>query len=160
MEEQQGQFITLEELGAFLETHGNMYDNPNGVDVNLTGTFIAGIKIWDKAPVDFTLYAEFEEDDPMLTQKLNLKATADVDRISEAELWTHYRNGDGYVWANLELAVELMFSVVDGATVIEGFQSRYRDEVAEVWDSVTPFRDYVRNNIGKLYIAVEEKMME
>jgi hypothetical protein len=51
----------------------------------------------------------------------------------------------------------LEFSVSDGKTLITSYYDNFSDQVDEVWDSVTPFPDYVRNRIRRIYMAVEHK---
>ena len=151
------QFMTLAQIEAFMETRGNMYDNPHGVCIMLTGGFSANKMVWDKGPVRFTLYAEVAEADPELGRKLNFRSGKDIEAMDEAALWECYKNGHGYIWAHLndERDSALDFRVRSGSTFIDAFNLDYRDRVVEVWGNVEPFRDYVRQNIQRIYIAEE-----
>jgi hypothetical protein len=152
-------FLILSKLEKFFETNSNLYKNPNGIELELTDSFSASVRLWAKAPVIFSLYAEINLEDPKLSEKLNLRSDADLDRINEAELWKHYGAGNGYVWADLDelLDTPLEFSVSEGKTIVTSYNDNFSDQVDEVWDNVTAFRDYLRNNIQKIYMAVEEK---
>jgi hypothetical protein len=152
-------FLTLSELDKFFETNGNLYKNLNGIELELTDALSASVRLWTKPPVKFRLLAELPDTDPELSQKMNLRSEADLDRIDEAELWEHYKDGNGYVWADLDelLDTPLEFSVSDDKTLITSYNDNFSDQVDEVWDNVTPFRDYVRNNIQRIYMAVEQK---
>jgi hypothetical protein len=152
-------FLTLSELERFFETNGNLYKNPNGIELELTDSFSASTRIWTKAPVIFSLHAEIGEEDPELSEKLNLRSEADLDRINEAELWQHYAAGNGYVWAGIDelLGMPLEFSVSEGKTLVKSYYDNFSDQVDTVWDGIAPFHDYVRNNIQEIYIAVEQK---
>jgi hypothetical protein len=152
-------FLTLSELERFFEANGNCYENPNGIEIELTHSLSASVRIWNKEPVKFRLLSEFPNTDLELSQKMNLRSEADLDRIDEAELWKHYAAGNGYVWADLDelLDTPLEFSVSDGKILVRSYNENFSDQVDEVWDNVTTFRGYVRNNIQKIYEAVEQK---
>ena len=61
------------------------------------------------------------------------------------------------MWATLfEEGPELSFEVIDGSTIVKGFKIPYKDEIAAIWETAEPFKDYIRENIQKIYIAIEE----
>jgi hypothetical protein len=152
-------FLTLSELGKFLESKGsNLYLNANGIEISLTDTVLASMVVWSKEPMQFILSAEFLDTDPELFGKMNLSSVEDLDRIDEAEVWGHYQAGNGYVFVQPEevLDISIEFAVVGGRTQIKTVDSPFLDHVDEVWDNVTAFRDYIRNNIRNIYIAAEQ----
>ncbi|MES2457090.1 MAG: hypothetical protein V4594_16170 [Bacteroidota bacterium] len=151
-------FLTLPELELFFENKGYSYLNPNGVEIEMNDNFCASICIWTAEPGLFTIYAEFEEGDADMCRKLNLRSEADIDRIDEAQLWQHYLAGDGCIWVDMDEVVHtsLGFSVSGGMTQILSLDKSYADQVDEVWDTIDPFREYVRNNLQKIHLAVDQ----
>jgi len=150
------QLMTPAELDQIFETLGRNRFNTTGVDIEYHGHVRASIMVWSGRPTSFTLYVEQEEAE--FIRSLNIGSKQDLEAIDEKELWSQYSKGNGCVWASLEFDMDLSlsFQVIDGVTVIEGFRIPYRAEIIEIWDNLTPFRDFVRDNIRDIYIAVEK----
>jgi hypothetical protein len=49
-------FLTLSELERFFETNWSCYKNPNGIEIELTDSLSASVRIWNKEPVPAHLY--------------------------------------------------------------------------------------------------------
>lgn len=154
------QLMTSEELEQFFITSGiNTYVNPNGVNVTYAEDVSCRVRIWDDgAASSFVLYADLPAE--AFIREFGIRNASDLEAIEEQALWLQYKKGNGHVWATLfNEGPELTFQVIDGGTVIEGFQLPYRNEVAEVWNSVGQFRDFVRDNMRGIYVAAEEAVV-
>jgi len=131
--------------------------NNTGVVIDFAQNIWAGSEVWDSSPTEFSLYVE--HDDPDFIRIMESGNIAEMKVFTTPELWLEYSNGNGYVLAAIDYdaGLGLSFQVVEGVTIIEGYQIPYRCEVQEVWDNVTPFRKYVQNNIRGIYLAAEKK---
>ena len=149
--------MTVPEFVQLLEGSGIRKIRVNDVDIEFTSNIMASIRIWDLAPAYFTLYVEQETAD--FIRDLKICSKADLEAIDEQALWKQYRNGNGCVWAALDYDTDLnvSFQIVDGTTVIEGFNIPFREELPEILDTVAQCRAYVREHMTALYRASEKK---
>lgn len=150
------QLMTVAEFTALRETLLNVYENPNGVEIDAMDGICARASIWTGEPTRFTLWIEMEP--ASFISELNIRSMADIDAITEADLWAQYRKGIGTVWADLNYfgGKSLCFSITkNNRTVVKGDQLAYADEVSGAWDNVEYFKAYVREHMLNIYVAVE-----
>jgi hypothetical protein len=150
------QLMTVGEFTALTEILPNTYENPFGVEIDGLDGICARIIIWTGKPTSFTLWIELEPE--KFISEFCIKDMADIDAITEGDLWAQYQKGNGKVWADLDYlgGKSLCFSVTkDNRTAIKGDQMAYTDEVSGAWDNAEYFKAYVREHMLRIYVAVE-----
>ena len=153
--------MTLPDLEAFFEEHGNMYTNDNGIEIHLSGAVWVSATIWKKAPVIFTLSLIVDDDDPELSEKLGFRSAEDIRKLDEAYLWYQYRKGLAKVYANMDdlFDMTVVFQQDDDRTYVskDGVEEVLIDVLNEVSCEVDWFRTYIRNNASRWYVGAEER---
>lgn len=152
----ENQLMTVAEFMALTETLPNTYENPFGVEIDSIDNICARISIWTGEPTKFTLWIELEP--ARFISELNIRGMADLEAITEGDLWAQYRKGNGTVWADLDYlgGKSLSFSVTkNNRTVVKGDQMNYEDEISGAWDNAEYFKVYVREHMLRIYTAVE-----
>jgi hypothetical protein len=146
----QEQLMTVSQFMTLIETLPNSYENPQGVEIDGVDDICCRINVWTEGPTKFTLWVEMEP--AKFIAELNIRSMADLDAITEADLWAQYLKGNGTVWADLDYlgGKSLRFNVVGNRTAITGDQMDYTDELNGVWCNAQQFKGYVREHIQKI----------
>jgi hypothetical protein len=150
------QLMTVAEFTALTETLPNTYENPHGVEIDTIDGICARISVYAGEPTKFTLWVELEP--ARFISELNISSLADLEAITEGDLWAQYRKGNGKVWADLDYlgGKSLCFSITkNNRTIVKGDQMNYEDEISGAWDNAEYFRAYVREHMLRIYMTVE-----
>jgi hypothetical protein len=150
------QLMTVAEFMALTETLPNTYENPQGVEIDAIDGVCARISVWSGEPTKFTLWVELEPE--KFISEFCIKDMANIDAITEGDLWAQYRKGNGKVWADLDYlgGKSLCFSITkNNRTEVKGDQLAYEDEISGAWDNAEYFRAYVREHMLRIYTTVE-----
>ncbi|MHA4896241.1 hypothetical protein ACXZ1K_15925 [Pedobacter sp. PWIIR3] len=154
---QQNESMT-DNLLTELKKMAYLYHNPHQVIVNWADVITVSSWVWEKQGT-MCLAVEFEPEE--FLQAFDIKSAFDVNTITVDQLWSHFRAGKGFLTLSLDFSPDggfLKFRVENGNTVIKGEGLAYLDNVPEILDNVTAIRDYMRKNIQKLYIAMEDAL--
>ncbi|WP_285009403.1 hypothetical protein [Pedobacter faecalis] len=154
------QLLTLPELEAFMESHGNIYMNNNGIDIHFAGGLYIDAILWDKSPVEFSICLSLDVENPDFMEILDYECVEDIENLDTDYLWNMLGKGHAKVYACTEelFGFGIMFEQRNGKTYVskESVDSVSIEVLDGVFEELAWYRSYIKNNVLRWYEMSEE----